>query len=52
VGTLIGALIIAVIQFGLIFIDVNAFWQFIAVGAVIVLSVLIDQAKERLGRGS
>jgi len=52
VGSLIGALIIAVIQFGLIFIDVNAFWQFIAVGAVIVLSVLIDQAKERLGRAS
>ena len=48
VGSLIGALIIAVIQFGLIFIDVNAFWQFIAVGAVIVLSVLIDQTKERL----
>jgi inositol transport system permease protein len=52
IGTLIGALIIAVIQFGLIFIDVNAFWQFIAVGAVIVLSVLIDQAKERLGRAA
>jgi inositol transport system permease protein len=48
VGSLIGALIIAVIQFGLIFIDVNAFWQFIAVGAVIVLSVLIDQTRERL----
>jgi ribose transport system permease protein len=52
IGSLIGALIIAVIQFGLIFIDVNAFWQFIAVGAVIVLSVLIDQAKERLGSGA
>ena len=52
VGSLIGALIIAVIQFGLIFIDVNAFWQFIAVGAVIVLSVLIDQTKERLGNAA
>jgi ribose transport system permease protein len=52
IGSLIGALIIAVIQFGLIFIDVNAFWQFIAVGAVIVLSVLIDQYKERLGNGA
>jgi len=52
VGSLIGALIIAVIQFGLIFIDVNAFWQFIAVGAVIVLSVLIDQAKDKLGNAS
>ena len=52
VGSLIGALIIAVIQFGLIFIDVNAFWQFIAVGTVIVLSVLIDQTKERLGNAA
>lgn len=50
VGTLIGALIIAVIQFGLIFIDVNAFWQFIAVGVVIILSVLIDQYKDQLMR--
>ena len=49
VGTLIGALIIAVIQFGLVFIDVNAFWQFIVVGIVIILSVLIDQYKDRLG---
>jgi inositol transport system permease protein len=49
IGTLIGALIIAVIQFGLVFIDVNAFWQFIVVGVVIILSVLIDQYKDRLG---
>ena len=52
IGSLIGALIIAVIQFGLIFIDVNAFWQFIAVGTVIVLSVLIDQTKDRLGNAA
>lgn len=49
VGTLIGSLIIAVIEFGLVFIDVNAFWQFIVVGIVIIVSVLIDQYKERLG---
>jgi ribose transport system permease protein len=49
IGTLIGALIIAVIEFGLVFIDVNAFWQFIVVGIVIIMSVLIDQYKERLG---
>ena len=49
IGTLIGSLIIAVINFGLIFIDVDAFWQFIAVGAVIILSVLVDQYKARLG---
>ena len=44
-GTVIGALIIAVIQFGLVFINVAPFWQFIAVGAVIILSVLVDQAR-------
>ncbi|WP_322063166.1 ABC transporter permease subunit [Paraburkholderia sp. J63] len=49
IGTLIGSLIIAVIEFGLVFIDVNAFWQFIVVGIVIIVSVLIDQYKERLG---
>jgi predicted ABC-type sugar transport system permease subunit len=44
-GTVIGALIIAVIEFGLVFINVQAYWQFIAVGAVIILSVLVDQAR-------
>lgn len=38
IGTLIGALIITVIDFGLVFIDVNAFWQFILVGIVIIVS--------------
>jgi predicted ABC-type sugar transport system permease subunit len=48
VGTIIGALIIAVIQFGLVFINVQPFWQFIAVGLVIIVSVLVDQAKARV----
>ncbi|MFO1350480.1 MAG: ribose ABC transporter [Gammaproteobacteria bacterium] len=48
VGTVVGALIIAVIQYGLVFIDVEPFWQFIAVGLVIVISVLIDQSRERV----
>ena len=48
VGTVIGALIIAVIQYGLVFIDVEPFWQFVAVGAVIIVSVLIDQSRSRL----
>lgn len=52
IGTLIGALIISVIHFGLIFIDIDAFWQFIAVGVVIILSVLIDQYKARIGVGA
>ncbi|MGP1397982.1 MAG: ABC transporter permease subunit [Inquilinaceae bacterium] len=49
VGTVIGALIIAVIQFGLVFMNVEPFWQFVAVGVVIIISVLVDQSQRRLG---
>jgi predicted ABC-type sugar transport system permease subunit len=45
VGTVIGALIIAVIEFGLVYINVPSFYQFIAVGMVIILSVLVDQSR-------
>lgn len=47
-GTVIGALIISIIQNGLIFLGIDPFWQFIAVGAVIILAVLVDQAKKKL----
>ena len=52
VGTIIGALIIAVIQYGLVFLDVEPFWQFVAVGLVIIVSVLVDQSQRRLGGGA
>jgi predicted ABC-type sugar transport system permease subunit len=51
IGTVIGALIIAVIQYGLVFINVEPFWQFVAVGVVIIVSVLIDQSQARLAGG-
>lgn len=51
IGTVAGALVIAVIQYGLVFIDVEPFWQFIAVGVVIIISVLIDQAQRRFSGG-
>ncbi len=51
VGTLIGALIIAVLANGLVIMNINPFWQFIAVGVVIIVAVLIDQAREKLIRG-
>jgi predicted ABC-type sugar transport system permease subunit len=50
-GTVAGALVIAVIQYGLVFINVEPFWQFIAVGAVIIVSVLVDQTQRRLMGG-
>lgn len=48
IGTLIGALIIAVINNGFVILGVNAFWQFVAIGIVIILAVLVDQARARL----
>jgi ribose/xylose/arabinose/galactoside ABC-type transport system permease subunit len=51
IGTLIGSLILAIIQFGLVFIQLPSYWQFIAVGFVIILAVLIDQFRDRLLRG-
>lgn len=47
-GTVAGSLVIAVIQYGLVFIDVEPFWQFVAVGVVIIISVLVDQSQKRL----
>ena len=48
IGTVIGALIIAVITNGFVILGISAFWQFVAIGVVIILAVLVDQAKSRL----
>ena len=50
-GTIAGSLVIAVIQYGLVFINVEPFWQFIAVGTVIIISVLVDQTQRRFTGG-
>jgi ribose transport system permease protein len=50
-GTVAGAFVIAVIQYGLVFVNVEPFWQFISVGVVIIISVLIDQAQRRFSGG-
>jgi ribose transport system permease protein len=51
IGTLIGALIVAVIQYGSVFINIEPFWQFVAVGVVIIISVIVDQGQKRMGGG-
>ena len=48
IGTVIGAIIIAVIQFGLVFSGLPPYWQFVAVGLVIIVAVLVDQSRDRL----
>jgi predicted ABC-type sugar transport system permease subunit len=52
IGTVIGALIIAVLTTGLVMLNVQAFWQFIVVGIVVIVAVLIDQSRDLIvGRG-
>jgi ribose/xylose/arabinose/galactoside ABC-type transport system permease subunit len=43
VGTIIGALLMAVIRNGLTLMHVTAFYQQIVIGVVIILAVLIDR---------
>jgi len=46
-GTVIGALIIAVLQTGLVMANISPFYQYIAVGLVIIIAVLFDNYKTR-----
>jgi ribose/xylose/arabinose/galactoside ABC-type transport system permease subunit len=48
IGTVIGALIIAVLTTGLVMLNVQSFWQFIVVGTVVIVAVLIDQSRDLL----
>ena len=43
IGTVVGSLIIATIQFGLVLLGVVPFWQYVAVGAVVIVAVIVDQ---------
>lgn len=42
-GTLVGALVVAVIQTGLVSMGVSPYYQFITVGLIIVLAVIVDK---------
>ena len=46
IGTLIGALIIGTLQIGLVILGVLPFYQYIAIGAVIVIGVVFDQLSQ------
>ena len=46
VGTVIGALILAVLQTGLIMINVQTFYQYVVVGIIVIVAVLIDQLRD------
>ena len=46
-GTVIGAVIIGVLNNGLVLLNVSPFWQQVVKGAVILLAVIIDKAGEK-----
>lgn len=48
-GTLLGALVLAVIRNGLNLLNVNPFWQQVAIGVVIALAVLGDSLRRQFG---
>lgn len=51
-GTLIGALILAVLRNGLNLLSVSAFWQQVVIGVVIALAVLLDTLRRKAGSGA
>ncbi|MEU3510233.1 ABC transporter permease [Streptomyces longwoodensis] len=46
-GTLIGILVPTVLQNGLVVLDVQPFWQNVAVGFILIAAVYLDQVKRR-----
>ena len=50
IGTLIGAMLIGVLNNGLVILNVSPYYQQIVIGAIIVFSVYIDQVAKRRSR--
>ncbi len=47
IGTVLGAIIIGVLNNGLVLLDVSPFWQQVVKGMVILLAVMIDKANSK-----
>jgi len=48
IGTIIGALIIATIQYGLVILGQQPYWQYVTVGVVVIIAVIVDQVGRRM----
>jgi ribose transport system permease protein len=46
-GSVVGALIVSVLLIGLVIMNVEPYWQMVAVGALVILAVTIDRLSER-----
>ena len=52
IGSVIGTGIVAVLVTGLVLVNVPPFWQEVAVGAVLIIAVYIDQLRNRQDTGN
>lgn len=50
IGTVVGALIIGTIQYGLVVLGIPSFWQYVVVGVVVILAVIMDQFGRKIGK--
>jgi ribose transport system permease protein len=48
IGTVIGALIIATIQYGLVILGQQPYWQYVTVGVVVIIAVIVDQLGRKM----
>jgi erythritol transport system permease protein len=49
-GTVVGAFVIGVLSDGLVMLGVNAFWQMVIKGVVIITAVVLDQVQRKMQR--
>lgn len=49
-GTFVGVAILAILTTGLVIINVSAFWQDVAIGAVLIAAVAFDQVRTKAAR--
>lgn len=49
-GMVIGAFVIGVLTDGLVMLGVNAFWQMVIKGGVIITAVVLDQVQDKMQR--
>ncbi len=47
-GTFVGVAILSVLTTGLVIIGVSEFWQYVAIGAILIAAVCIDQVRTRI----
>lgn len=47
-GTLIGALLMAVLANGIVLMNVSGYWERVIIGLVVLIAILVDLARRRL----